>query len=81
MNILILRRKVCTLTVHLAPYSYSVLGKIVENLAFQKQKITHLHYFIYTKSATLSSRQTLTTDYVCFFDDRPKIIRRLVAES
>jgi len=55
----------CPLTVRLASYNYSIpsallrtsLGKTVESLAAQKQKITHLHYFIYTKKdAFISSK-------------------------
>ena len=53
------------LTVRLALYHYSVplallrtsLGKTVENAAPQKAKITHLYYFIYTKTDTSTSRK------------------------
>jgi len=47
INILILRRKICPLTLGLASYNYSLLGKPVENLAHQKQKITPSLLYLY----------------------------------
>jgi len=54
---LILRRKACPIAVRLASYNFSVLGKTVENLAPQKQKITDLHYLIYTRTDAFISRK------------------------
>jgi len=69
---LILRRKTHTKTLCITPYSSSLLGKTVENLAFQKQKITHLHYFIYTKSAAFNSSKILGRNYAYFLKDSIK---------